>query len=51
MEWTDKENCIAVIGLHKCGIEIARIYELLKLLNNTHVFVSYFKIIFWIQEE
>ena len=39
MEWTDKENCIAVIALHKCGIERARIFEILKPLNNTRVFV------------
>ena len=30
---TDKENRIAVIDLHKCGIERARTFELLKLLN------------------
>ena len=39
MEWTDKENHVAVIVLHKCGIGIARIFELLKLLNITCVFV------------
>ena len=35
----DKENCIVVIALHKSGIERARIFELLKLLNNTRVFM------------
>ena len=33
MDWADKENRIAVIALHKCGIERARIFELLKPLN------------------
>ena len=37
MELTEKENCIAVIDLHKCNIERACIFELLKLLNITHV--------------
>jgi hypothetical protein len=31
MGWTDKENHIAVIALHKSRIERARIFELLKL--------------------
>ena len=39
MEWTDKENCIAAIALHKCGKERAHTFELLKLFNITHVFV------------
>ena len=39
MEWTDKQNRIAVIALHKCGIERAGIFELLKPLNITRVFV------------
>ena len=39
MEWTDKENHIAVIAFHKCGIEKAHISELLKLLNIMRVFV------------
>ena len=39
MEWTDKENCIAVIALHKFGIERACIFELLKPLNITLVYV------------
>lgn len=38
MEWTDKENRVAVVALHKCGIERARIFELLKPLNITRVF-------------
>ena len=34
IEWTaDKENHIAVITLYKCGIERARIFDLLKPLN------------------
>ena len=33
MEWTDKETRIAVIAFHKCGIERAYIFELLKPLN------------------
>ena len=33
MEWTDKGNRIAVIALHKCGIERARIFELPESLN------------------
>ena len=49
MEWTDKENRIAVIALHKCGIERAHIFELLKLLNITCFCVSY--CCFWIWEE
>ena len=39
MEWTDKENYTAVLDLHKCGVERAYIFELLKLLDITHVFV------------
>jgi hypothetical protein len=39
MEWTDKKNRVAVIALHKCKIERARIFELLKLLNIMSVFV------------
>ena len=38
MEWTDNENCIAVIVLHKCGIERVHIFELLKPLNITCIF-------------
>ena len=33
IEWTDKDNRIAVIALHKCRIESACIFELLKPLN------------------
>ena len=33
MEWRDKENHIAVIAFHKCEIERAHIFELLKPLN------------------
>ena len=39
MESTDKENRIAVIALHKCGIKRAHIFELLKPLNIIFVFV------------
>ena len=39
MELIDKENRVAVIALHKCGIERTRIFELLKPLNITSVFV------------
>lgn len=39
MEWSDKENRIAVIALHKCGIERARIFDLLKPLKISRVFV------------
>jgi hypothetical protein len=39
MEWTDKENRIAGIVLHKCEMERASTFELLKLLNITRVFV------------
>ena len=39
IEWTDKKNRIAVIALHKCGIERACIFELLKQLNITRVFM------------
>ena len=35
----DKQKRIAVIALHKCGIERAYIFELLEPLNNMHVFV------------
>ena len=35
----DKENRIAVITLHKYGIERAHIFELIKPLNITCVFV------------
>jgi hypothetical protein len=33
MEWKVKEDRVAVIALHKCGIERACISELLKPLN------------------
>ena len=39
MEWTEKENRIADIALHKCRIESACIFELLKPLSIKHVFV------------
>ena len=35
----DKENRIAAIALHKCGIERARIFGLLKPLHIARVFV------------
>jgi hypothetical protein len=38
---TDKENRIAVIAFHKCGIERAHNFELLKPLNTTHIFVYF----------
>ena len=41
MEWADNENHVAVIALLKCRIERARIFDLLKLLNITLVFVYY----------
>ena len=39
MEWIGKDNRIAIIDFHKCGIERARIFELAKSLNITLVFV------------
>ena len=39
MERTDTENRITVIALHKCGIERARTFELLKPLNIMRIFV------------
>jgi len=39
MEWTDKENHIAVIALDKCRIGRAHIFELLTLLKIMHVSV------------
>ena len=39
MVWIDKENRIAVIALSKCGIEMARMFELLKPLNFMRAFV------------
>jgi hypothetical protein len=39
MEWIDKENRVPVIAFHKCGIERACIFELLKTLKIMHVFV------------
>ena len=39
MEWAGKENHIAIITLHKSGIERAHVFELLKPLNITCVFV------------
>jgi hypothetical protein len=41
MEWTDKENHIAVITLHKCRVEGAHIFQLLKQLNIMCVFVCH----------
>ena len=38
MQWIDKENRIAAIALHKCEIEKARIFELLKPLNKEKMF-------------
>ena len=39
MERTDKEKHFTVIALQKYRIERARIFQLLKLLNITRVFV------------
>jgi hypothetical protein len=39
MEWTYKENHIAIIAVYKYGIERARVFELLKLLHIKHVFL------------
>ena len=39
MEWTDEENRVAVIALHKCRIKRTHIFVLLKLLNIKRVFV------------
>ena len=39
MEWRDKENHVAIIALHKLGIERAYCFELLKPLNVMLVFV------------
>lgn len=39
MEWTDKENRVAVIALHKCKIERGEIFRLLKPLGITRRFV------------
>jgi hypothetical protein len=33
----DKDKCVALIALHKCGIESAHIFESLKPLNILHV--------------
>jgi len=33
MEWGFKENCVAVIALHKCRKSDSQIFELLKPLN------------------
>jgi len=38
VEWTDKDNYVALIAFHSCGIERAHIFEVLKPLNNMHVF-------------
>jgi hypothetical protein len=39
MEWI--ESYVAIFALHKCGIERAHTFELLKLLNNTKI-LGYF---------
>ena len=51
MEWIDKENLIAVIALQKCGIERARIYELLIPLYITRVLCIVLLSCFWKWEE
>jgi len=43
MEWGFKENCVAVIALHKCGESDSKIFKLLKPLNILRNFV-YLKI-------
>lgn len=39
MEWTVKENRIAVIALHKCGKKISEIFDILKPLKISRMFV------------
>lgn len=39
MEWGIKENRIAVIALHKVGMEVSTIYDTLKKLNISRMFV------------
>lgn len=39
MEWSNKENRIAIIALHKCKVERARIFDLLKPLKIKRDFV------------
>jgi transposase len=39
MEWGFKENCVAVIALHKCGKSDSQIFKLLKPLKISRNFV------------
>jgi len=39
MEWGFKENCVAVIALHKCRKSDSQIFELLKRLKISRNFV------------
>lgn len=39
MEWSNIENRVAIIALHKCGIERGRIFDLLKPLKIKRDFV------------
>jgi hypothetical protein len=39
MEWGVKENHVAVIALHKCGKFLSQIFELLKPLKISRMFV------------
>ena len=46
MEWTEKENDITVIALHKCGIERPHIFELLKTIKYNEFFCVYCTVVF-----
>ena len=39
MEWSDKENRIAVIALHKVGMEPSKIFKSLQRLGISQMFV------------
>jgi len=39
MEWGVKENHVAVIALHKCGKSYSKIFEPLKLLKISQMFI------------
>jgi len=39
MEWSVKENHMAVIALHNCGTYYSQIFELLKPLKNLRMFI------------
>ena len=54
MEWGVKENHVAVIALHKCGKSYSKIFEPLKLLKISQMFIyqaiKYYKALWRVED-